>query len=79
MRVSVNDGLLFELELAGVSAAALDAHSAIVITVNLSQYDIVYRSGDLAPLKCFAIIELQGEDTHGIKLYGTSPKLAFEI
>ena len=79
MRVSVYDRLLLKFELARVVATALDAHGAIVVAVYFSKYDIVYRSSDLAPLKCFTIFKLQGEGTHRIKLNRTPPELAFEI
>ena len=36
MWVSVYNRLLFELELAGVSATALDPHGSIVIAINFS-------------------------------------------
>lgn len=60
MWVSVNDRLLLELEFARVIATAPNAHGAIVITINFPKYDIVYGSGDLAPLEGLAIVKLQG-------------------
>lgn len=79
MRISVDDRLLFKFQLTGVFTTALNAHGAIMVTIDLSQYDIVYRGGDFAPLKCFTIFKLQINDTHWIKLYRTPPKLPFEI
>lgn len=60
MRISVYDRLLLELELAGVITAAFYAHGAIMITIDFTNYDIVYGSGHLAPLKCLTILKLKG-------------------
>lgn len=79
MRVSVYDRLLLKFKLARVVATALDAHSAIVVTVYFSKDNIVYRRSDLAPLKCFTIFKLQGEDPYRIKLNGAPPELTFEV
>lgn len=68
MWISVYDRLLLELQLARVIATASDAHGAIMITINFSQYNVVNRSGDLTPLEHLTILKLQVEDTHGIKL-----------
>lgn len=41
MRVAVDDRLLLELDLAGVLAAPLDAHGAVVVAVELPQDEVV--------------------------------------
>jgi len=41
MWVSVYNRLLFELQLARIISTSFDAHSAIVITVNFTNYDVV--------------------------------------
>jgi hypothetical protein len=77
--IPVYDGLLLELELAGVVSTALDAHCSIVVTINFTKYNVVYGGGDLAPLKGLTVLKLQGEDTNRIKLNRPPPKLPFEI
>ena len=60
MGISIYDRLLLELELARVIATAFDAHCAIVITVDFPKNNIVYGSGNFAPLKSLSILKLQG-------------------
>lgn len=79
MGISVNDGLLLELELAGVVSISPNAHGTIMVTVNLTKDDIVDRSGDFAPLKCLSIFKLESKNTYGIKLDGSAPKFSFQI
>lgn len=79
MWVPVYDRLLLEFEFAGVSTTAFYAHGAIVVTIDFSNYDVIYRSSDLAPLKCLSIFKLKGKSSHRIELDGTTPELAFEI
>jgi hypothetical protein len=79
MGIPVYDGLLLELELAGVVSAALDAHCSIVVTINFTKYNVVYGGGDLAPLKGLTVLKLQGEDTNRIELNRPPPKLPLEI
>ena len=62
----VHDRLLFELELARIIPTAFDAHGAIMVTVDFTNYDVVYGSGHLAPLKCLTIFKLKSKDTNGI-------------
>lgn len=79
MGISVYDGLLLEFELAGVVATALYTHGAIMITINFTKNNVVYGSGNLAPLKGLTILKLQGKDTNRIKLNRSPPKLPLEI
>lgn len=79
MWVPVYDGLFLEFEFARVCTTAFYAHGAVVIAVDFTNYDVIYRSGDLAPLKCLPIFKLKSKNPHRIKLNGTTPELAFEI
>jgi hypothetical protein len=79
MGIPVYDGLLLELELARIFSTALDTHGSVVITINFTKYNVVYGSGDLAPLKGLSILKLQGEDTNRIELNRPPPKLPLEI
>lgn len=79
MWIPVYDGLLLEFELARVSTTASYAHGAIMITIYFTNYDVVYRSSNFAPLKCLTILKLKGKNSHRIKLDRTAPELAFEI
>lgn len=47
MGIAVNYRLLLELELARVFSVALNPHRAVVIAVELPQYEVVDRSGHL--------------------------------
>lgn len=79
MWVPVYDRLLLEFEFAGVSTTAFYAHGAIMVTIDFSNYNVIYRSCDLAPLKCLSIFKLKGKNSHRIKLDRATPELAFEI
>lgn len=79
MWIPVYYRLLLEFELARVSTTAFYTHGAVMITIDFTNNDVVYRSSDLAPLKCLTIFKLKGKDPYRIKLNGTAPELAFEI
>lgn len=40
--IPIDDGLLFELELARVSHVTPDAHCPVVVAINFSEYYVVY-------------------------------------
>lgn len=79
MWITVYYRLLFELELARILSSALDAHGTIMITIDLTKDDVVYRSGNLAPFKSFSIFKLKRENANRIKLNRTPPEFALEI
>lgn len=79
MRIPVYDRLLLEFEFARVSTAASYAHGAIMITIDFTDYDVVYGSSNFAPLKGLTILKLKRKNSHRIKLDGTAPELAFKI
>ena len=79
MGIPIYYRLLFELKLAGIVSAAFDSHGAIMITVNFTDYNVVYGSCHLSPLKCLAIFKLKHKYTNRIQLDGATPKFTLEI
>jgi len=75
----VDDRLLLELQLARIIPTAFDPHGAIMITIDFTNYDVVYGSSHLAPLKCLAIFKLKSKSTNRIQLDRTSPEFTLDV
>ena len=77
--IAIYNWLFFKFKLAGVLATSIDAHCAIMVTVNFANYDIVNGSSHFTPLKCFSIIKLEGKNAYWVKLNGSTPELPSQI
>lgn len=79
MGIPVNDRLFLEFKLARIIATAFNAHGAIMVTVDLADYNVINGGGYLAPLKTFPIIKLECKHPYWIELNGPTPKFTLQV